>query len=167
MKTNLIQSTAKKLMMLVAFVSFGVLTSCSGDNPEGVAEKFLNHVNKGEFEEAKKYCDKKTGELIGMMASMAGGKEAELKDKDIKAEIVSSEIKEDKATVKYKTVGKDAPADSKEQSIDLIKEDGKWKVTIDKENMNKEGGAPEAAPAQPMETPADTLATEADTLVTE
>ncbi len=158
MKTKMIQSVAKKVMMLVAFVSFTALTSCSGDNPEAVAEKFLNHVNKAEFEEAKKYCDKKTGELIGMMASMAGGKTEEMKNKDIKTEIISSEIKDEKASVKYKIVGKDAPADSKEQSIDLIKEDGKWKVTIDKENANKEGGAPAT------EEPVDTLAVPVDSL---
>ncbi|NBL63659.1 DUF4878 domain-containing protein [Flavobacterium sp. NST-5] len=158
MKTTMIQSVAKKAMMLMAFISFITLTSCSGDNPEAVAEKFLNHVNKAEFEEAKKYCDKKTGELIGMMASMAGGKTAEMKDKDIKTEIISSEIKDEKASVKYKIVGKDAPADSKEQSIDLIKEDGKWKVTIDKENANKEGGAPATEePADSLDTPIDSL----------
>ena len=169
MKTNF-KNIANKTFFLLAFVSFGFLTSCSNDsNPEAVAEKFLNHINKGEFGEAKKYCDKKTADLIGMMESMTAGKEAELKGKDIKAEIVSSEVKDDKASVKYKTVGKDAPAEAKEQSLELIKEDGKWKVTIDKENANKEGGAKDAETdlesEDSLEAPVDTLETPADTVV--
>lgn len=170
MKTNF-KTIASKTFMLLAFVSFGFLASCSNDNdPEAVAEKFLNHVNKGEFKEAKEYCDEQTAQLIGMMESMVAGKKDEMKNADAKVEIISSEIKDDKATVKYKTTGGKEAATT-EQSLQLVKVDGKWKVTIDKENMNKEGGAKgaetdmEAAdttgmPAENLEMPADTTVAE-------
>lgn len=140
MKTNF-KNIANKTFMLLAFVSFGFLASCSNDsNPEAVAEKFLNHVNKGEFAEAKEYCDEQTAQLIGMMESMVAGKKDEMKKLDAKVEIISSEVKDDKATVKYKTTSAKEPT-AAEQTLQLVKVDGKWKVTIDKENANKEGGA--------------------------
>lgn len=99
---------------------------------------------------------------------MAGDKTKELKDADVKTEIISSEVKDDKATVKYKSTGGKS-GNSAEQTLQLVKVDGKWKVTIDKENANKEGGA--KAPETDVEatdsltTQADSLATPADTVV--
>ena len=168
MKTNF-KNIAAKAFLILGFVSFAFFASCSNDNdPEAVAKKFLDHVNKGEFKEAKEYCDEQTASLIGMMESMAGDKTKELKDADVKTEIVSSEVKEDKATVKYKSTGGKS-GNSAEQTLNLVKVDGKWKVTIDKENANKEGGA--KAPAADSEaadslgTPVDTVATSVDTVV--
>lgn len=170
MKTNF-KNIANKTFMLIAFVSFGFLASCSNDsNPEAVAEKFLNHVNKGEFKEAKEYCDEQTAQLIGMMESMVAGKKEEMKNADAKVEIISSEVKEDKATVKYKISNPKEPATA-EQTLQLVKVDGKWKVTIDKENMNKEGGAKgteadmesedtTSMPTEDLEMPADTTVAE-------
>ncbi|MEZ0005233.1 hypothetical protein ABH942_000584 [Flavobacterium sp. 28YEA47A] len=169
MKTNTFRSIAGKAFLILGFLSFSFFVSCSNDsNPEAVAEKFLNHVNKGEFKEAKEYCDEQTASLIGMMESMAGAKKDELKKNDAKVEIISSEVKDDKATVKYKTVGGKAET-SAEQTLNLVKVDGKWKVTIDKENANKEGAkAPGAdteatdslaAPADAPVVPADSTET--------
>lgn len=159
MKTNTFKSIAGKAFLILGFLSFSFFVSCSNDsNPEAVAEKFLNHVNKGEFKEAKEYCDEQTASLIGMMESMAAGaKKDELKNNDAKVEIISSEVKDDKATVKYKTVGGKAP-NAAEQTLNLVKVDGKWKVTIDKENANKEGAK---APGADMEA-TDSLAAPAD-----
>ncbi|MDQ7962081.1 DUF4878 domain-containing protein [Flavobacterium lindanitolerans] len=158
MKTNTFRSIAGKAFLILGFLSFTFFVSCSNDsNPEAVAEKFLNHVNKGEFKEAKEYCDEQTASLIGMMESMAGAKKDELKKNDAKVEIISSEVKDDKATVKYKTVGGKAEA-AAEQTLNLVKVDGKWKVTIDKENANKEGAK---APGADMEA-TDSLAAPAD-----
>lgn len=166
MKTNNFKSIASKAFLILGFLSFTFFASCSNENdPEAVAKKFLDHVNKGEFKEAKEYCDEQTASLIGMMESMAGDKTKELKDQDVKTEIISSEVKEDKATVKYKSTGGKAGTAGAEQTLNLVKVDGKWKVTIDKENPNKEGGA--KAPAAdleetdsldaPAEIPADTV----------
>lgn len=150
MKTNNFKSIANKAFLILGFLSFTFFASCSNDSdPEAVAKKFLDHVNKGEFKEAKEYCDEQTASLIGMMESMAGDKTKELKDQDVKTEIISSEVKEDKATVKYKSTGGKAGATGAEQTLNLVKVDGKWKVTIDKENANKEGGA--KAPATDLE----------------
>ena len=156
--------------LFIGIFSLVTLTSCSNEgNPEAVAEKFLNHINNGEFAEAKEYCDEQTASLIGMMESMAGDKKNELKDSGVKTEIISSEVKEDKATVKYKSTGGTKGATGAEQTLNLIKVDGKWKVTIDKENANKDG---DSAPTDVKETnslavPADTIAPIDSTVVAE
>lgn len=167
MKTNTFRSIAGKAFLILGFLSFSFFVSCSNDsNPEAVAEKFLNHVNKGEFAEAKEYCDEQTASLIGMMESMVAGKKDEMKKLDAKVEIISSEVTDDKATVKYKTTSTKEPAGT-EQTLNLVKVDGKWKVTIDKENANKEGGA--KAPATDVEATdsLDTPVTPADSTVAE
>ena len=56
------------------------------------------------------------------------------KNKDVDVEIVSSEVNDDKATVKYKVTGIENN-DNQEKSLDLVKVDGDWKVDINKEGM--------------------------------
>ncbi|OIQ22570.1 MAG: hypothetical protein BM557_00865 [Flavobacterium sp. MedPE-SWcel] len=129
------------LMLFVALLSMTLLVSCSGNGPESVAEKFLELTNKGDFKNAKKYCDESTAALIGMAEKMAKDKVEDMKEKDVKIEILSSEISEegDKAKVTYKSIEEGQTAeDSPEKQLDLVMVDGDWKVTIDKENLKKE-----------------------------
>lgn len=124
-----------KLFAVAAIVSLS-LFSCSGNSPEASAEKFLTLTQQGEFAEAKEYCTEQTGALLTMAEGMVGDKKAEIKEKNknLKVNIVSSEIKGDSvAVVKYKVAGGEA-SDAGEKSLDLKKVDGKWKV-----HMNKEG----------------------------
>lgn len=125
----------KKLFAMLAILSMTLFVSCGKDGgPEGVAEKFLVHTAKGEFDEAKKYCDESTGAMIGMAGGMiTPEKKAEMQKKDIKVDIISSEIKEDTAKVKYKVTAEGE--DPAEKTMDLKKVDGEWKVTINKEGM--------------------------------
>lgn len=138
----------KVLVKITSLVKVGVLScllmvvSCSKEgNPEGVAEKFLNHVGKFEFSEAKKYCDEKTGSLLDMMGGLAGlAKDDELakekkENENKKITILKSEIDGEKATVFYT----DGEEKDKEQKIYLKKVDGQWKVSMNKEDVNKEG----------------------------
>lgn len=154
----------KKIIAVFAFLSLGLLVSCGNENgPEGVAKKFLEAVNKGEFDEAKKYTDEQTGQMLGMVGGMmTPEKKEEAKKKDIKVEIVSSEVKDSIATVKYKLTGKDAEG-TDEKTLALKKVGDDWKVTINKEDKNKEGVPGAAAPAAPAEA-TDTTAVPADTV---
>jgi hypothetical protein len=157
------------LMLFLAVMSMSLLVSCSGGSgPEGVAKNFLQHVSKGEFEEAKKYADEPTGSLLTMAESLAGEQKEQLKDKKVNIEIISSEVNEagDKATVKYKETeeGQDA-ATAEEKEITLAKVDDEWKVSIDKESMNKEGNAPAGAEGEGnMEMESDMEMTEGDSI---
>ncbi len=123
---------------LTAFLLIG-FTACSGgkNSPEGVTKDFLTAMQKVDLEKAKELCAPETASLITMMetygkAEMEKAK-LEAKDKGVKEiKIISSKIDGDKAKVVY-TAG-----DEKEETMDLKKIDGKWKVSVDKEGMNKE-----------------------------
>ena len=138
------------LMLFVALLSMSMMVSCSGNGngPEDTAKNFLELTNKGEFEKAKKYCDEDTAALLSMAESLGGKMKEEMKDKNTKIEIISSEVNEegDKATVKY-TETKEGEETSAEKSIQLKKIDGDWKVSMDKEGMKKEDGGMAPPPA--------------------
>lgn len=124
----------RKLFLFVAFFSLSLMVSCTGSGPEGVAKSFLEHTNKGEFEEAKKYCDEQTAGLLSMAQSMAGGKIEEMKEKDRDVKILSSEVNEEgnKAVVKYQL---SENGESVEKELDMVKVDDEWKATMNKEGV--------------------------------
>jgi len=133
----------RKLAAIIVLAATGLLASCSGNGPEGVAEKFVVHSTKGEFAEAKKYCTESTGKLLSMAEAFAGDKIKDLKEKnkDVKVDIVSSEVQDTTAVVKYKLTGvEDA---TEEKSLDLVKRNDEWKV-----NVSKENGGGSAVPAE-------------------
>lgn len=123
----------KKKATLLSFIFIlTVFVSCMKDDnsPEVIAEKFLNHIEKAEFKEAKLYCDEKTASMIEVLESFATS--FPKKDAVDSVEILSSEIKDDQATVTYSMSKKE------EEQLTLKKVDGQWKISIDKENQKKE-----------------------------
>ena len=149
----------KRVIAVFAFLSMAMLVSCSGNGPEGVAKKFLGATANGDFTEAKKYCDQTTAGMIGMMEGMiTPEKKEEIKKEALKIEIKSSEVKEDKATVKYVATSKSNPNDTAEKELKLIKVGDEWKVTMGKEAPGSvpPPPAPTEAPA-PVPAPADSI----------
>lgn len=131
----------KKIIQLVVIMLTTTLflTSCNNSSdPEAVAKNYIKALNNNDFKKAAEYCDEKTAELLKTLeplAKMAG------KEGKSDYEFVKSVIKTDKATIYFKDKKKG------EMKVDLIKVDGKWKVSMGKEDM---GGAP---PASTYETP--------------
>lgn len=126
----------KKIFLFLAMLSLTTLVSCSGGGPEGVAKNFLEAINKGDFEGAKKYGDEKTQSLIGMMSGMISAEDkAKLAEKSPKVEIVKTEEKDDKATVTYKVTAEGKEAE--ESTLDLVKVNDEWKVSMNKEGMGQ------------------------------
>ncbi|HBG71194.1 MAG: hypothetical protein A2W93_12370 [Bacteroidetes bacterium GWF2_43_63] len=116
----------KIFSVLAAAVIAFAFTSCGGgaDTPEKVAEKFLTHIAKSEFKDAKELATGdavKTIETLESFASMSemGGEKPEAKE--VKIENMKCDTKEDAASCTYKQDGKDG-------NIDLKKVDGAWKV---------------------------------------
>jgi len=136
----------KKLFSLVIAAIVVVAFASCGDKantPEKVAEKYLNHLNKKEFDEAKKIATEETGQMLDMMKSFSGVGGAQ-EVKEVKIENLKCETTEDKSVCKY-------TAEGKEESLDLVKKDGKWLVDQKKE------GAGETPTTE--EVPADSTAT--------
>lgn len=127
----------KKLLafciMAIFFVACG-----SSSSPKAVAEKFLTATQKGDFEEAKKYGDSQTADLLNLVTTFGGESlKEEIKKEGVKEFTIEKvEEKDDLATVTYKVEGK-------ENFLRLKKIDGEWKVSMNKENMNKENALPE------------------------
>lgn len=137
----------RKILNVVLSAFLLVVVSCStGDSPESVAEKFLKEVHKMQFDEAKKYSTQETAKMLEMMSSlmlMSPGKEIPEK----KFTILEEDIKGDVATVKYQQEGKEA------EFIKLVKRDGKWLVSVSKEDItSKNGGAHLKVPKSPADS---------------
>lgn len=118
--------TMKKIFsVLAAAVIAFAFTSCGGDanTPEKVAEKFVQHVAKGEIDEAKKLA---TEDVQGTLDLMKGGEKS---GKEVKIEDMKCDTKENDSKCTFK---KDGVADE----VELKKVDGNWKIS----KFNKEGG---------------------------
>jgi hypothetical protein len=126
MKNGLVKSGA---MLITCF-----LIACSGNSPKSVAENFLKAMNKMDFEGAKKYGTEDTNKMLDMLSGFAKMMPDSAKKEDVKVEITSEKVEGDKATYTYKEVGKD-----EQQTINLVKVDGKWKVAMSKDDMNSGG----------------------------
>ena len=105
-----------------------LIAACSNSGPWDTAEKFMTHLSKAEFTEAKQYASEPTGELIEMMGKMGAALGGQMKDdKDFKFILVDEIIKDNKATVNFRKI-----EDGDIETMHLIKEDGAWKVHEEK-----------------------------------
>lgn len=111
-----------------------LLFSCSffAEKPSKNAEKFLTHFYAFEFEEAKQYGSKSTGELLdGLKEFSSMLTEEDKKPRTIV--MVGETIDGDTAVVTYQLEGNKEP-----ETLKMVKEEGKWLVSMSKEDLNKE-----------------------------
>ena len=120
----------KKYFLLLILSLF--MVACSGNSPKSVASDFLTALNKGDIDEAKKYCDASTADLLDLVGRLAKNK---IKEEAKGGKFTINKVEEDGDVAKvYYTMDQE----EKEKSLDLKKIDGKWKVTIKKEDAKKE-----------------------------
>jgi len=118
----------KNLLILSVFAA-AVFTSCTkAEGPKEVATKFLTHLNAGEYDAAMALGTDGTKEMLGMIKMFAGEEKPEAA-----VPFTISDVKEegDKASVTYRNEGGDA-----DETIELVKADGKWLVDMKKEEPN-------------------------------
>ncbi|MDR2064978.1 MAG: DUF4878 domain-containing protein [Prevotellaceae bacterium] len=126
----------KLLKSLVLVVAAGLMiTACGGaSTPSDVVKKMNEATLNFDFKEAAKYVAKEHVESYNKLAEQFAAPEA--KDyiegikamvKDAKFEILEEKIAEDgnTAVVKVKSSGM---GQEKEEEVNLVKEDGQWKV---------------------------------------
>lgn len=107
---------------ILIFFALTLLSCQPNKGPEEAANKFLTHIEKGEFEEASQYATKETGQILTMAASFM---EEEAQEQMPHEDLVCV-TEEDQAKCSYK-VGDET------ETIDLVKVDGEWKVHLTKE----------------------------------
>lgn len=123
-----------------------LFTACGGsaESPKAVATKFITALEDKKFEEAGNYATDETKAAIKMIESFASMMPADAKKKEY--EFGEEKIDGDKATVSYKEKGSD-----KDQSVSLVKKDGKWLVSMTKEDMT---GGPKSEETAPVDSSA-------------
>jgi len=112
----------KGLFFLVIPLMF---VKCGGNDPEAVAEEFLTHLSNQEWSEAQKLMTTETAPMMTMIQGMAemSGENLELPS-DFK--IVGCEVDGETAVCTY-------TAEGGNETLNLKKEDGEWKVAITKQ----------------------------------
>ena len=148
----------RKILLTFSLLLGIFFVSCSSDNkPKVVAEKFLKAINKLDFAEAKKYCDKDSQELLSIMESFSKGEDAEkakAKASDDDFTITKVEEDGDKAKVYYKAKDSDKEIALEEQGA---KEQGghdHGDSEGDDMNMPEEDMSPEETPQAQDSIPA-------------
>ena len=127
----------KKLMKFAAMaVCVGTMlgiTGCGSKSPDAVAVEFLQTMaaGKADMDYLQKHCTQEAASLFFMV-----GKEAAREMKGATFTVVDTKIDGDKAKVSIKQNGGAKP-DSKPQNVDLVKVDGEWKVTVNKEEKEE------------------------------
>jgi hypothetical protein len=126
----------KVLSLVLVFAAVVSFNSCKKANtPEAVAEAYLTHIAKMEFEKAKEFVteeSKTTIDFLAQMASMAG-EEAKKEAANAKIEIkdMKCEVTEDKAVCNCIVVNGEK---EEKETLNLVKQGDKWLV-----NQSKEG----------------------------
>lgn len=103
----------------------------SGDTPKEVAENFLRDLGKKDYNSAKAYCTDEGDRVMDMLKDLDGMMPDSARQEE-SYDVLSEKIEGNVATVQYKTSGSaEAP-----ESLTLIKEEGKWQVSMTKESIN-------------------------------
>jgi len=138
----------KKLVLsvlAVAMIAFAFSSCGSKSDPKDVALNYLNALKSMDYEGAKKFSTPETGKMLDMLASFSGMMPDSMKEqaKSIKVTIKEAKEEGDKCVVKFSS--SDKPEN--EESLNLVKKDGKWLVNMTKDDMGGGGNAPvEEAP---------------------
>jgi len=145
--------------VLLAFT----LQSCSSNSAKGVADKWLTSFYHMDFDGAKKLSTDDTKKMLDMLqqivpAAMPDSSKEQLKK--TKIEVKNVVEKGDAAVATYVT--SDNP---KDQTLHLVKKDGKWLVQSSKEDLgdqSQQGGDQPSGPADSTSmTPPATVDTSA------
>ncbi|NTV61542.1 MAG: hypothetical protein HGA77_09595 [Chlorobiaceae bacterium] len=105
---------------LLFLFSFFMLVACA-DNPRSTAQKFTENLADGKITEAKKYATEPTGKMLDFAASLG----TLTLNRDFRFTFVSETVKDNTAQVVYRE-----KPEAEEQTLDMVKVDGKWKVDM-------------------------------------
>ena len=135
----------KYFFSFVAFVAIAfTMVSCSTNSPKSVADKFLTDFYHMDFDAAKKVSTDDTKKMLDMFQQLESMMPDSTKQqlKKIKVDVKGVKEDGDKAIATYVT--SDNP---KEQTLHLVKQNGKWMAQWSKQDQMNDAGA---ADQQPM-----------------
>ncbi len=124
----------RKWIFAILFILL-LSTACSilGSGPGGTVQKFFTAVDKGEIEEAMSYLSSRTIQTLGADKWRAVLLEATRELDNVggitAVDIIEENIKGETAWVTVEITYGDGSSET--DSMDLIKEDGNWKIDVD------------------------------------
>ncbi len=119
--------TVSVMLLLMVFCRSGK-TGDKTNTPEYVTDKFLFHLNKLEFEEAKQYGTESTVNMLSLLASLVAFVDDQGPPEPVSVVISHCDIQDNIAVCHYTSNGK---ADK----IELLKINDKWLVNLEKESF--------------------------------
>ena len=121
----------RKFAIAIALLSTLVLASCGGNTPEDAAKGFMTALIKGDVDKAKELSTEKSHKIVGLIAAMTASQaDSQSEEQKKKMEETLAALDKIKCEVDGDTA-KCAP-EGENKKIDLVKEDGKWKVDFKK-----------------------------------
>jgi outer membrane lipoprotein-sorting protein len=114
----------KKTIFVIGLVFLAFLAGCAGagGSPKSVVQKFYKAIEENDSKALAEVATSDTAQLIAMFGTKVQGMVKE----NGKIKTMTESINGDTATVKVTF------ENGEEEDIDLVKVDGKWKVTISK-----------------------------------
>lgn len=130
----------KKILITLSVALFLFVSGCQQSERVSVAKNFLTALENKDFEEAKKFGTQETAQMLDFLSAINKKAQEELPEEEKEKEnstkfIIVREEKIDDNNVKvfFRKEGEE-----KESALDLVKVDGKWKVSMKKENPKEE-----------------------------
>ena len=117
--------------LFLIFSTIALIASCGmGGSPKKTAKNFLTAFNERKFDEARKYATPETNKLVDLMENLS--KMAQATDSSIgkKIDITGEKVEGDVAYVTFREEGA-----SQDETVKLMKIDGKWLVHVTKEDI--------------------------------
>ncbi len=123
-------------MLLVATLL--ALTAC-GAKPEKTAQAFFKAMETHDIAAAKKLATQDSQALLSMAEGFLTEMSAEQKAKldKMKYNIIETKVDGETAVVSYEEWEASSPEAKKTKTLNMVKEDGAWKVKVEKENGGK------------------------------
>jgi predicted small lipoprotein YifL len=129
----------KKIIIASLVLAILLAVAGCGKKPEKTALQFFAAMEKNDFEAAKKLVTKDSEQLMTLaqtfMTQMTDEQKKEVGNKKYK--ILDTKVTGDSAVVSYEEWDQEKPEARSTKEMKMVKEDGDWKVKLDKESANK------------------------------
>ncbi len=125
----------KILITILIIASLLAVAACT-KKPEATATAFLKAVESKDFETAKQLVTSDSFAMLSIIESFVQNIDAADIGK-IEHQITETKVNGDSAIVTYDQWDESTPDDRQSNEIKLVKVDGEWKVSLEKDNANK------------------------------
>jgi len=126
------------IVALLLVATLFALTAC-GNKPEKTAQAFFNAMETHDIAAAKKLATQDSQALLTMAEGFLTEMDADQKAKldKLKYNILETKVDGDSAVVTYEEWEAASPEAKKTKTLNMVKEDGNWKVKVEKEDGGK------------------------------